>query len=326
MEHAAVARLLGVDPAELAPMASRGVAHDHFRLIGRGAVLRVPRAQALQGLPADAALHRQAAAFERAAPSGCVPGLIRRFEPSALLPNGALLVTEIVGRPPRLPDDMPAIAAALAALHVLPLPAERDQAPLPSPPNPLAALCDFVAGRMFLLERAGLPDGLLQDLHGRLGAAANIARRLPPVCALIGVDVHPGNFIMTSDGRAVLTDLERAQYGHPAADLAHAALPTSTRWDPVVAATLTQAATEQFYAAWADKAGAALAEACRPAFAVARVLVWLRTLTWMAHWRREGRASAPAMPAELSAHMDAHAAWALSRQGVDQVGATLRLG
>lgn len=322
------ARLLGTTAADLAPMPSRGVAHDHFRVIGRGLVLRVPRSQALQGLTPESALTRQAAAFARAAASGCTPRLVDAIEPRTGLPNGALLVTEIVGRPPRLPDDMPATARALAALHVLPTPPESERAPLETSADPPARLSAFVAGRLPLLENAGLPDDLLSRLRDRLAETTAQARALPPVSTLTGVDVHPGNFLIASDGRAVLTDLERAQYGHPAADLAHATLPTSTRWDPGIrrnpgianpgitaGAVLSREETAAFYAVWSQSVGPDLADACRPAFTVMRRLVWLRTLTWMAHWRTGGRAAAPAMPADLLAHMDAHAAWALSYDG-----------
>lgn len=323
---AAAARALGLPADRLAAMDSRGVAHDHFRIINAGLVLRIPRAQALQGLDPAAALARQAAAFERAAACGCAPRLHDVISPRPDLPFGALVVEEVIGRPPRLPDDMPVIAAALAALHALPVPPPDQRAPLET--APLRRLLAFVEGRLNLLAAADLPPAVLAVLLTEFGrAAAQVADLAeaglegPP--ALAGVDVHPGNFLVTPDGRAVLTDLERAQYGHPAADLAHASLPTSTRWDPGVAASLTDAETHGFYAAWEAAVGADLAAQWLPAATAARRLVWLRTLTWMAHWRLGGRAAAPAMAPELLAHMDAHAAWALSADGVSEVSAGL---
>lgn len=330
---AALARRLGAHPDDITPLASRGVAHDHFRVAGAGLVLRVPRLQALQGLDPAAALARQAAAFTRAAVTGHAPRLERAIAPAPDdgLPYGALLVREINGRTPRLPDDMPAIAAALAALHALPLPAAADRAPLPDPlPNgsgPVGGLLGFVRSRWSLIERAGLPAATQALLNDELTAAERQTAELTRVgepLTLVGVDVHPGNFLIEADGRAVLTDLERAQYGHPAADLAHASLTSSTRWDPAVAATLTPGDSAAFYTAWEAAAGAALAESCRPAFAVLRRLVWLRTLTWMAHWRDGGRACAPAMPAALLAHMDAHAAAMLSSDEIEAIAAEWR--
>lgn len=323
---AAAARAVGLPADRLAAMDSRGVAHDHFRLIGADLVLRAPRAQALQGLDPAAALARQAAAFQRAAACVHAPRLHDVIPPGPDLPFGALVVEEIIGRPPRLPDDMPAIAAALAALHALPIPPPDQRPPLET--APLRRLLAFVEGRVDLFAKADLPPAVLGVLLAELARAAAEATELtaaglegPP--ALAGVDVHPGNFLITADGRAVLTDLERAQYGHPAADLAHASLPTSTRWDPGVAASLTAAETQGFYAAWEAAVGGDLAAQWLPAATAARRLVWLRTLTWMAHWRLGGHAAAPAMaPAQL-AHMDAHAAWALSADGVAAVAAGL---
>lgn len=329
VNHAALARRLGAHPDDITPLASRGVAHDHFRIAGAGLVLRIPRLQALQGLPADAALARQAAAFARAAVTGHAPRLERVITPAPDdgLPYGALLVGEINGRTPRLPDDMPAIAAALAALHALPLPAAADRAPLPDDCEPVRGLLEFVRGRWGLIEQAGLSGATQALLNDELAAAERQATDLVNIGApltLVGVDVHPGNFLIEADGRAVLTDLERAQYGHPGADLAHASLPSSTRWDPAIAATLTPGDSAAFYRAWEAAAGAGLAEICRPAFAVLRRLVWLRTLTWMAHWQGGGRGCAPAMPAALLAHMDAHAAAMLSSDEITAIAAEWR--
>ncbi|HEY0836047.1 MAG TPA: aminoglycoside phosphotransferase, partial [Azospirillum sp.] len=99
--------------ADLEPMPLKGVAHDHVRLKGRGVVARIPRWSQV-GLDAAANLAHQAAAFARAAPGGHTPELVAVLEPEPGLPMGALLVGEVVGRPPRLPADMAAIAEALA--------------------------------------------------------------------------------------------------------------------------------------------------------------------------------------------------------------------
>ena len=101
------------------PMPDKGLAHWHFRLPGTGWLARVPK-QSQMDLPAEANLAYQSACFVRAAPSGHTPKLLGVLSPSAHLPRGALLVEEIVGRPARLPADLPAIMEALAAIHALP--------------------------------------------------------------------------------------------------------------------------------------------------------------------------------------------------------------
>src|ERR1700730_9641694 len=103
------------------PMTAKGVNHDHYRLGGAGLVLRVPRATPWAG-DAAAQLAGEATAFQRAEPAGVTPRLIAALPPTAELPRGALVVEEIVGRLPRLPRDLPAIADALARLHSLPMP------------------------------------------------------------------------------------------------------------------------------------------------------------------------------------------------------------
>lgn len=133
------------------------------------------------------------------------------------------------------------------------------------------------------------------------------------------MDVHPGNFLIDAAGRAWFTDLEKLQYGHPAMDLAHASLYTSTKWDPAVDAELTGAEVAAFHAAWAAAVPPALAEAVRAGLKPLRRLTWLRTLSWMARWAREGATLSPGMPESLRAHMDAHAADILRAQRIEQV-------
>ncbi len=101
--------------------------------------------------------------------------------PSAALPRGGLLVEAVRGRPARLPEDLPAIAEALAALHTLPLPAPAARAPLLAPADPWRAMRDEVADQAEHLDDAGwresrdgvaglMPEvSALETLIGELG-------------------------------------------------------------------------------------------------------------------------------------------------------------
>ncbi|WP_207456225.1 aminoglycoside phosphotransferase family protein [Azospirillum sp. SYSU D00513] len=296
-----------LEAGDLAPMPLKGVAHDHLRLSGRGLVARLPRWSQV-GLDAGANLHHQAAAFARAAPSGHTPELVAVLEPAEGLPMGALLVTEIAGRPPRLPDDMPAIARALAALHRMPLPDAAERAPLASSADPAAAALALVERQAAWFERAALPEESLARLRDELDAVRAFRLEAPQPLTLVGSDVHPGNFLIDDAGKAWFIDLERAQYGHPAMDLAHASLPTSTMWDPEVAAELTPAEVAAFVAAWEAAVPAELSRAARPWMKPMRRLTWLRTLSWMARWRVEGATLSPSMPERLRAYLAGRAA------------------
>ena len=120
--------------ASIEPLPDSGLAHAHLRLAGTGVLARVPK-QSQMDLPALANLDYQAACFTRAAAGGHAPRLLGVLPPSAGLPRGALLVEEIVGRPARLPQDLPAIVDALAVMHSLPLPEAAQRAPLLDPPT-----------------------------------------------------------------------------------------------------------------------------------------------------------------------------------------------
>ncbi|WP_431858632.1 phosphotransferase [Azospirillum sp.] len=286
--------------AALEPLPLKGVAHDHVRVVGRGVVARVPRWSQV-GLDPAANLAYQAAAFARAAPSGHTPELAGVLEPRPGLPMGALLVSEITGRPPRLPADMPAIAEALASLHRLALAEER--APLASPPDPVAATLALVLRQAEHFDRADLDPMALMRIEIELGAAQADRITAPLPVTLVGTDTHPGNFLIDAAGKAWFTDLEKAQYGHPAIDLAHASLYTSTMWDPDVATALGKAEVKAFLAAWEAAVPDALAAAVRPWLKPLRRLTWLRSLSWMARWKIEGDRLSPGMPDALRAHL-----------------------
>jgi hypothetical protein len=291
---AAWSGLVPVRAEELEALPAIGLAHRHWRVRGQGFVLRVP----VQ--PID--LAREASAFMRAGPSGHVPRLHGVIPASPALPYGALVVEEIVGHAPK-PADMNLIAMALAALHRLEVP--RTAEPLPAPAEPFAATLAEI--ERVLAEPGGVilhaeTQRQIDDERAWLAAfARNEARHLAPVCALIGTDTHPGNFLIAPDGRAVFVDLEKAQYANPAMDAAHASLGTSTRWDRH-GFTLAAEQVADFYRAWLIALDAALADRLRPWLAPFRRLVWLRTTAMYA--RRIGRDEALSF---LEPAMQAHA-------------------
>ena len=272
----------------------KGLFHDHLRIGGTGHVLRLPRASQF-GLAPLANLAYQRACFARAEPSGCTPALAGTLAPRPGLAFGGLVVAFVEGGPARLPEDLPALAACLAAVHRLGLPEEGVRAPLAVHADPVAGILAFIERQAAALPRAGLAADAEAQIREELAWARGFARRhagaAQPV-ALCVTDAHPGNFLVdrARGGRAVFVDLEKALYGSPAVDLAHASLYTSTMWDPDCEAALTESETAAFYAAWRDCAPPALYRALEPWFAPMRRLTWLRTTTWFARWRVEAEA------------------------------------
>ena len=276
----------------LEAMADKGLAHHHVRIVGSGVLARLPK-QSQMGLTAQRNLDYQAACFQRAHRSGAAPALHGVLSPSAALPRGGLLVEEIVGRTARLPDDLPAIALALAAIHALPLPARHERPPLQDDDDPLLALWREIDTQATYLNGAGLDPGSRQlieqqraALRGRCEATERPSRRL------ISFDAHPGNFVIRPDGSAVLVDLEKARYSHPPLDLAHATLYTSTTWDVEVYAELSVDQVAATYATWA--AHAKLGESDCAWFVPLRAAMWLWSVTWCAKWRALAPADAQA--------------------------------
>lgn len=269
--------------AQLQPLPTTGLAHDHVRVGATGLLLRVPK-QSQLGLAAAANLAYQAACFQRAAASGHTPRLHGTLPPDAELPMGALLVDEIPGRVVRLPDELPALAQALAAIHALPLPEPAARPPLKNPPDPVADTLREVLTQAEFLAAAGLHPQALAMIRQELALATQLPLTPPPV-TLIAFDAHPGNFLLDQAGRALLVDLEKARYGVPAFDLAHATLYTSTTWDVATYAELSIEQVAALYRHWLERVPADLAANVRPWLLPLRRIMWLWSVTWCAKWR-----------------------------------------
>ena len=281
----------GVGVGDLDPMRAKGLIHAHVRIRGTGAVLRIPRLSSFGLDPADN-LAYQAACFSRAAASGHVPKLIGSIPPQSGIPWGALIISEVVGGTPPVPESLPAIARALAAIHALPVPEADVRPPIPSHDNPVAATLEVIEAQARVLPQAGLADAALAQVEEELARARVFAARMAgadlPV-TLVGTDTHPGNFMTRGDGVAIFVDLEKMLYGAPAIDLAHATVYTSTMWDSDVATALDSADVAAFYSAYFNAVPEGLADRIRPWCGPLRRFTWLRTTTWCAKWRVESR-------------------------------------
>ncbi|MEP1124643.1 MAG: phosphotransferase [Ilumatobacter sp.] len=271
-------------PVEMLPDA--GLAHSHLRLSGSGLLARLPK-QSQMDLSAKDNIAYEAACFERAAASGHTPHLHGVLSPSALLPRGALLVEEIVGRPARLPGDLPSVATALAAIHALPVPSPAERAPLLDPSDPLTLLREEIGRQAEHLDGAGLSTGTRKAVERTRAAFAECCERTDrPPRRLITFDAHPGNFVIRAgDGVAILVDLEKARYSYPPLDLAHATLYTSTTWDLASSAVLEIDDVLAFYRDWL--ANTADDAAWRGWLVPLRAAMWLWSVTWCAKWRAQ---------------------------------------
>lgn len=282
---AAALREAGSPWADSAPqwMTDQGLAHRHLRLPGTGVIARVPKQSQMQW-PAAENLAYQAACFQRASVSGHAPRLHGLLPPSAHLPRGALLVEDIVGRPARLPADLPALMLALARIHALALPQPANRPPLLEPRDPLAALMAEVDAQAVHLADPRIPA----ESRLRIRSVMERVRtggldRAAVACRLIAFDAHPGNFLVRDNGEAVLVDLEKCRYSLPALDIAHATLYTSTTWDLASRAELTAAEVAQAYRLWSMTLGPA-ASGSASNWLTLRATMWLWSVTWCAKW------------------------------------------
>ena len=281
---------------ELEVLPDSGLAHTHVRLMGQGALARIPK-QSQMNLAAEANLAYQAACFERTASSGHTPRLLGVLPPSTALPRGALIVEEITGRHAELPRDLTAIVTALARLHQLPLPEQAARAPLTSPADPMTDLLAEIKAQAASLDAAQIDPRARGCIEAEIERYRSLcAQSLRPPLSLIAFDAHPGNFMIRADGVAVLVDLEKCRYSHASLDLAHATLYSSTTWDTASSAVLGAQEVAGAYAGWSREMGPQAA-AWNSWHLPLRRAMWLWSITWCAKWRVASSAVSPVTPA-----------------------------
>ena len=278
----------------LTPMADTGLAHDHIWLKARRDdqadwVARLPKQSQLD-LDAKANLSYQACCFERAAASGHTPSLGAVLPPEESLPRGGLVIAAVQGHAPRLPEDLTAIAHALASLHRLPLPSPEERAPLLDPVSPWGDMLEEVSHQAAFLPQAGLDDDTLGQLQKELAELSAWVETQPTTAkALISFDAHPGNFLIDPQGRAILVDLEKCRYSLPGLDLAHASLYTSTTWDTRTYAELSVDEVHALYREWVKAIGNHREYLDPQGLLQCRRAMWLWSVTWCAKWRSKYR-------------------------------------
>lgn len=276
---------------ELAPLADGGTMHRHVRIGARGWLARLPTASSF-GLRPRARLRLEAAIFRRLAPSGRTPMLGAVIAPSVALPTGLLVVREIVGRPARVPEDLPALAETLAAVHRLPTPPSERWMPIGHDHDPIAGrvrlvrrhLSEMAAAPLSPIVRAALDD----ELAWAMRLAADHAVLPDPTLAL--VDSHPGNFVIDRTGHAIFIDLDHAFYGQRTIDIAYASLPSSIRWSLPDAPVPDREDVLAFERAWLSALPSGLADRERPWLRPMRRLTWLRQIVWFARGWAFGKA------------------------------------
>jgi thiamine kinase-like enzyme len=301
----------GITADDLSVLSTKGISHDHWRIGNTGLLLRIPRMSQWSMEPKEA-LDYQQTAFRRGAASGHVPDCVDTLPPTLALPRGALIVQQVSGRAPRLPDDLPAVADALASLHGMAKPSDPDCAPLQLHRNPISSTLQVIEEQATSLSRARLPVETVSDIRDELEWARTLASKGEPEFGLcfVGTDTHPGNFLIDPDGKAWFVDLEKAVYGAAPIDLAHVTLMTSTGWDPDCSARLAPGDIVEFYLRYLGSVSRARAHELRPWLLPLRRLTWLRSITWFARWRaqwaEENRAATrdSAMTTHIQGHID----------------------
>ncbi len=286
--------------ADLRPLDDQGLAHEHVLLGSSGLLLRLPKQSQWQQAPEDN-LAYQAACFWRLATSGATPRCHAVLPVSPDLPFGGLLVDFIDGRRADAAQDMTAIAACLAQIHTSSEPtfwpgggvsgcalAEQSQVVEANLPE-IDRQMGFIDRYPLEPEARALLIALRAELSPPKGAAGQggVLPRYP-----IANDTHPGNYRLvprTPNGapKAVLVDLEKAAFGNPGIDLAHASAYTSTTWEAQGSAELSLAQVTDFYRCYLSLLPPDMAAALMPWLLVTRRLLYLRALSWCLMWLSE---------------------------------------
>ena len=287
-----------ITAGDVRPLPQKGIAHRRCLacLGGTGGWLaRVPKLSQF-ALAAGGSLTYQAACFARAAANLLhPPAPCPASPPSATLPMGALVIDAIAGEALKPTRDMALVAVyspRCTACQCRRRPRAR-RSPITAIrwPAPSAFIEDQARYINAAVPMPEVRRALAEELAWARRFADRVAGQAQPQ-ALVLSDTHPGNFLRAADGKAWFVDLEKALYGAPAVDLAHASLFTSTTWGIAAHGVLDRDAVMAFYGAYLAAVPAERAAALRPWLNDMRRLTWLRTTTWSCKWAATRSAAA----------------------------------
>ena len=256
------------NPANLS-LHHRGINHLVF-LINEEWVLRMP-APTRQFLATDNPSAAEVAARMKlfAATHHC-PSPQYVFSPAELPPAGGILIPYVRGRKLELPTDLPLVADCLAALH-----ATRPGAIRPDIAKTINQRMDFLPQAPISEDSRLIIKGLWDRTNGWLTSKEMVCLNREDA---ILADSQPGNFIVSSDNRAVVVDVE-GDFVHSAGiDLAHITLFSSLLWWDEKARPLKKKDIVSFYQHYINKTDGS--SSCAELLAL-RPLVLCRTLSWM---------------------------------------------
>ncbi|MGB1146470.1 MAG: phosphotransferase [Alphaproteobacteria bacterium] len=301
---------LGLPSEPLRPLRLRNLSHEHVRVADHS-VLRMPIT-----LPSE--LHWtdwadfQAEAYGTLSRFGLSPQFYASFDSSQALPHGGALVEYIKGRLPRLPKDFPAFARFLGKMHQLPVPLEEMRG-LPTHSEPLMNVTQQIFDQAVHLNDAPITDNTRKILESELTWLESFARTgwvrmgAPPFGLSIGRS-HPGDFVITDAGEAVLVDVENLHYGLNVLDLGALSIYPATVWDMSIQSELAEIDVLEFHRHYLDTFPSQTRAHIVPWLQVGRRIATLRLLTWCCLWlirhRRPGdRWAADKRPPGITAHM-----------------------
>ena len=301
---------LGLKPEPLRPLRLRSLSHEHVRVANFG-VVRIPIT-----LPTELHWTRwadfQAEAYGVLSRFDLAPRFFASLNASPALPHGGTLLGYVQGRLPRLPKDYPALAHFLAQLHQMPVPMEEMRG-LPSHSEPLLAVAQLIFDQAQYLDDAPLTEGARKVLQSEMTWLDGFSRSgwvrmgAPPFSLSIG-QTHPGDFLITDQGRAVLVDVENLHYGLSALDVGALSIYPSTAWDVGVKAELAEADVLEFHRHYLDALPSGQRAHAAAWLPIGRRIATLRALTWCCMWlvrhRRAGdRWAADKRPTGVVSHM-----------------------
>jgi hypothetical protein len=160
---------------------------------------------------------------------------------------------------------------------------------LPSHSEPLLAVAQLIFDQAQYLDDAPLTEGARKVLQSEMTWLDGFSRSgwvrmgAPPFSLSIG-QTHPGDFLITDQGRAVLVDVENLHYGLSALDVGALSIYPSTAWDVGVKAELAEADVLDFHRHYLDALPSGQRAHAAAWLPIGRRIATLRALTWCCMW------------------------------------------
>ena len=219
------AYILGVRPSAIKPLAN-GEYNINYKFRKGGQ--KVFRINTKSQMALENQIKYEFDALKILQSSKVTPAPLEYYEPSPLLPRGAMSMEFLKGRALRYESDLETAASLLASVHAVKIPSNHSLITAQKPLKAMFEECEKMANIYLDSNLAQPKTAEMIEFFLKIAKKFDLEREIEEPC-IINTELNSSNFIIGKESSYII-DWEKPIIGEREQDLAHFSVPTTTFW------------------------------------------------------------------------------------------------